>query len=87
MDSSTLPCSPAKPDQSNNHPTNTTAFPLAETSKGEEKGTGRTINLDLFSPSLNCQFDLRDLAHLDGEVRTESASDLHGNFQNVSGRE
>lgn len=87
MDSSTLPCSPVEPRQFNNHPTSMTAFPLAEVSEGEQNGTGRTIDLDLFCPPLNCQFDLRDLAHLEGYVAAESAFCLRGNFQNVNGRE
>ena len=64
-----------------------TAFPLVEPSEGEQKGTGRTIDLDLFCSSLNCQFDLRNLAHLEGYTATRSAFDLCENFQNVNGRE
>ena len=61
IDSSTLPCSPAEPGQFSNAPTSTTAFPLLK----RRQGAGRTINLDLFCSSLDCQFDFRNLAHLE----------------------
>ena len=38
MDSSTFPCSPVEPHRFSNHPANMTAFPLAETSGGNEIG-------------------------------------------------
>ena len=44
---------------------------------------GRTVDLDLFCPPLNCQFDFRDLAHLE-DYMTESVSGLHNDFQNVN---
>jgi len=61
MDSSTLPCSPAEPGQFSKPPTSMTAFPLLK----RRKGAGRTIDLDLLCSSLNCQFDFRNLAHLE----------------------
>lgn len=64
-----------------------TAFPLAETSEEEQNGMGRTIDLDLFRTSLNCQFDFRNLAHLTSYMTSVSAFRLHHNFQNVNERE
>ena len=62
-----------------------TAFPLAGTPEGEQKGMGQTIDLDLFRSSLNCQFDFRDLTHLEGYAIQVSVRFAH-NFQNVKQR-
>lgn len=85
MDSSTFPCSPAEPHQSVITQQAIDGVSLAETSETEQKGMGRTIDLDLFSPPLNCQFDFRDLAHLEDNMTPRSVFGLHHNFQNVSG--
>lgn len=73
MDSSTFPCSPTEPNQFSNYSTNMTAFPLAETPEGERNGMRRTIDLDLFRSSLNCQLDFRDFAHLESYMISVSA--------------